>query len=92
MLGKLLHTCLVAEDGALRTLARGVDGEDGQTTSFLFQHMDAELVDRGTLARSWHTADAHTNGMATIGQTFIDNLLSSGLMVGIHTFDEGDGL
>ena len=92
MLGKFLHTRLIAQDGAFGALAGWVDGEDGQTASLLFQHVDAELVDTRTLASARHTTDAHTNAVATVGQTLVDDLLCSCLVVGIDTLDEGDGL
>ena len=92
MLGKLLHTGLVAEDAAFRTFTGGVDSKNCQTPSLLLQHMDAKLVDTRGLTGARHTTDTHTYAVATIGQTLIDHLLCSGLMVGVHTFDEGDGL
>ena len=92
MLGQFLHARFVAEDAALGALTGGVDGEYGQPTALLAEHVDAELVDRGALAGTWHAADTHTDGVAAIGQALVDDLLSLGLMVGVDTLDERDGL
>ena len=48
--------------------------------------MNAKLVDTRRLARTRYTTDAHTDTVATIGQTLVDYLLRLCLMVGIHTF------
>ena len=92
MLGELLHARLVAEDRALGALAGGVDGQHSQTAAFLLEHMDAKLIDGGTLAGSRHAADTHSHGIAAIGQTLVNDLLGTRLMVGVDTLDEGDGL
>ena len=92
MLGELLHTCLVAEDGAFGALAGGVDGEDGQTPALLFQHVDAKLVDTRRLACARDATDAHTDTVAAIRQTLVDDLLGTSLVVRIDALDEGDGL
>ena len=89
VLRQFLHTRLVAEDRTLGALARGIDGENGQASALLLQHVDAELIDRGGLASAWHTTDAHTHGVATIGQTLIDHFLRLSLMIGVDTLDEG---
>ena len=47
--------------------------------------MDAELVNAGRFAGSWYTADAHTDAIAAIGQTLVDNLLSFLLMLRMDT-------
>ena len=92
MLGEFLHARLVAEDTALGAFAGGIDSEDGQTSAFLLQHVDAELVDTCALASSRHTTDAHTDRVTTIGQSTIDDLLRLGLMVRIDTLYECDSL
>ena len=92
MLGELLHTRLVAEDGTFGALAGGVDGEDGQTATLLLQHMYAELVDTRRLASARHATDAHTDTIAAIRQTLVDDLLRTSLVVWIDALDEGDGL
>ena len=92
MLRQFLHARLIAEDTALGALARGVDGEYGQATAFLAEHMDAKLVDTGGFACTRHTTDTYADAVAAIGQTLVDDLLRLGLMVGVDTLDEGDGL
>ena len=92
MLGELLHARLVAEDGAFGALTGGVDGEDGQTASLLFQHVDAELVDTRRLACARHATDAHTDAVAAVRQTLVDDLLGTRLVVRVDALDEGDGL
>ena len=92
MLGKLLHTCLITEDRAFGALTGGVDGEDCQTTALLTEHVDAELVDGGGLTGTWYATDTHTDTVAAIGQTLVDDLLGTRLMIGVHTLDEGDCL
>ena len=92
MLGELLHTRLIAEDRALGTLTGGVDGQHSQATAFLAEHMHAELVDGGRFTGTWYATDTHTDTVAAIGQTLVDDLLGTHLVVGIHTLDEGDGL
>ena len=92
MLGKLLHTCLITEDRAFGTLTGGVDGEDSQTSALLSEHMHAKLVDGGGFSSAWHTTDTHTYTVAAIRQTLVDDLLGLGLMIGVHTLDEGDSL
>ena len=54
--------------------------------------MDAELVDGGGLAGTWYATDTHTDTVAAIGQTLVDDLLGTRLMIGVHTLDERDGL
>ena len=73
MQGKFLHACLIAEDTTLGTLTGGVDGENGQATSLLTEHVDAELVDARRLACARHTAYTHTDGIATVGQALVDD-------------------
>ena len=92
MLSEFLHTCLIAEDRALRTFAGWVDSEDGQASAFLLQHMDAELVDTRRLACARYTTDTHPHATSTVGQTTVDDLLCLGLVVGVDTLDESDGL
>ena len=87
MQSQLLHAGLIAQNATLRALAGGVDGQHGQLAAFLFQHMNAKLIDRGGLASTRNAADAHSDGFAAIGQTFLDDLLGLGLMVGIDTLD-----
>ena len=90
--GELLHARLVAEDAALGALTGGVDGEHGQAAPLLAEHVDAELVDAGRFAGTGHAADAHTDAASAVGQALIDDLLGTGLVVGVDTLDEGDGL
>lgn len=92
MLRELLHACLIAQDRTLGALTRGVDGEDSQTTSLFAEHVNAKLVDRGTLTCAWHTTDAYADTAPTIGQTLIDDLLGLGLMIGVDALDECHGL
>ena len=92
MLRELLHACLIAQDRTLGALTRGVDGEDSQTTSLFAEHVNAKLVDRGTLTCAWHTTDAYADAVAAIGQTLINDLLGLGLMIGIDALDECHGL
>lgn len=92
MLRQLLHARLITQDGALGAFTRGVDGEDSQTASLFAEHMNAKLVDRGTLTCAWHTTDAYTDTAPTIGQTLIDDLLGLGLMIGVDALDECHGL
>ena len=54
--------------------------------------MDAKLVDTRRLAGTWYTADANANAIAAKGQTLVDDLLGLGLMVGVDTLHQGDGL
>ena len=92
MLGELLHTRLITEDRTFGALTGGIDGKDGQTTSFLTEYVHAELIDRGGLAGTWYTTDTYTDAVATIRQTLVDDLLGTGLMVGVDTLDKGDSL
>ena len=92
MLGEFLHTCLIAEDRAFGALTGGIDGEDCQTTALLTEHMYAELIDGGGLAGTWYATDTHTDTVAAIGQTLVNDLLSARLVVGVHTLNERDGL
>ena len=80
MLGKFLHTRLITEDRTFGALTGGIDGKNGQTTSFLTEYVHAELIDRGGLASTWNR------------QTLVDDLLGTGLMVGVDTLDKGDSL
>ena len=89
---QLLHAGLVAQNAALGTLAAGVDGQHGQFAALLLQHVDAELVDAGRLACAGYAADADAHGVATVGQTLVDDLLSLLLVVGIDALDQRDGL
>ena len=90
--GQLLHARLIAQDAALGALTGRVDGEHGQLAAFLFQQVDAELVDAGRLAGTRHAADADAHTAPAVGQTLLDDLLRLGLMVGVDALDEGDGL
>ena len=92
MQGQFLHTGLVAEDTALGTFRRGVDGENGKFAALLLEYVDAELVDTRGLTRTRHTADTYTDGVAAIGQTLVDDLLRLRLVVGVDTLDKGHGL
>ena len=89
---QFLHTRLIAQDTALGALTGGVDGQDGQLATLLFQDMDAKLVDTRRLTGTRHTTDAHTDTVTTVWQTFVDHLLGTGLMVGIHTLYQRHGL
>ena len=88
MYAEFLHARLVAQNTTLRTLRRGVDGQHSQPATLLFQHMDAKLVDTRRFACARHATDAYTDAVATIGQTFVDDLLRLGLMVGINTLHQ----
>ena len=88
MHAELLHARLVAQNAALRALTAWVDGQDGEASAIFLEDVDAELVDAGGLAGTRDTADAHTDAVATIGQTLVDDLLCLGLMVGVDTLDE----
>ena len=92
MLGEFLHTSLVAEDRALGALRGGIDGEDGQASALLLQHMDAELIDARRLAGTWHTTDANADAVTTERQATVNDLLSLGLVIGVDTLDERDSL
>ena len=87
MLGEFLHARLITEDATLGALTGGVDGEHGQTASLLTQDMHAELVDARGLACTGNATDAHTHATAAVGQTLVDDLLGTGLMVGVDTLD-----
>ena len=50
--------------------------------------MDTELIDTRGLSGSRDTGDAHTDAVATVGQTLVDHLLRLRLMVRIDTLDE----
>ncbi len=54
--------------------------------------MDTKLVDTRRLAGTWYTADANANAIAAKGQTLVDDLLGLGLMVGVDTLNQCDGL
>jgi hypothetical protein len=92
MLGELLHTRLITEDRTFGALTGGIDGKDGQTTSFLTEYVHAELIDRGRRSCPRHPADAHTDATATVRQALVDDLLGTGLMVWVDTLDEGHSL
>ena len=92
MLRQFLHARLVTQDTTLGALRTGVDGQHGQLAAMLLQHVDAKLVDRGRLACARHTADTHTDRVAAIGQTAVNDLLRLRLMVRIDALDKGDGL
>ena len=85
MYGQFLHTCLISQDTSLGTLTAGVDSQYRQASAFLFQQMNAKLINRGRLTSSRHATDTDTHTLSAIGQTLIDYLLRLSLMVGIHT-------
>ena len=58
----------------------------------LLEYMHTKLVDRGTLTSARHTTDTNANGITTIRQALVDDLLRTGLMVGIHTLNQCDSL
>ena len=78
---ELFHACLVAENRALGALARRVDRQHGEFAA-VAKHVEAEHVDRGTLARSGHTCDTHAARIAGIWQTLLDHLLRNGVVIG----------
>ena len=90
--GELLHACLVTEDGPFATFAAGVDGEDGEATAMLLQHMNAKGIDTRRLTSTRYTADADADAIAAKGQTLVDDLLGFGLVVGVNTLYQCDGL
>ena len=53
--------------------------------------MQAESINRGTLACSRHTADTDAHRVAGIGQALLDNLLGYDLMLGKQTLHECHG-
>ena len=92
MYGELLHTGLVAQDATLGTFTTGVYGQHSQSPTLLFQQVDAKLIDAGGLTSPWHTTDADAYTIAAIRQTFVDDLLRLGLMVGVDTLYQGHRL
>ena len=92
MLSEFLHARLITEDAALGPLTGGVDGEHGQTASLLTQDMHAKLIDARGLTGAWNATDAHTHATAAVGQTLVNDLLGTGLMVGVDTLNQCDGL
>ena len=61
MYGKLCHTRLVAKNASLAAFATWVDGKHSQLSLVFIEHMNAEFVNRRTLAGSGHTAYAHAH-------------------------------
>ena len=47
MLCQLLHARLIAKDTALGTLAGRVNGQHGELTAMLLQHMNTKFINRG---------------------------------------------
>ena len=92
MLRQLFHTGLISEDRAFGTLTGRVDSENSEFAAFLTEYVHAELIDRGGLAGTWYATDTYTDAVATIRQTLVDDLLGTGLMVGVDTLDKGDSL
>ena len=54
--------------------------------------MNAKLIDTRRLTCTWYTADTHTDTIAAIGQTLVDDLLRLCLMVGVDTLYQRHGL
>ena len=57
----------------------------------LLQHVQAEGVDAGALARAGHAADAHADGGAGVGQAFFYHFLGHGLVFGADALHQRDG-
>ena len=64
MYAKLLHSCLVAKDAALRSLAAWVDGKDSKATAIFFENMNAKLVYACALACARNAAYADANAVS----------------------------
>ena len=92
MLCQLFHTCFIAQNRALGALTTRVDGQHSQLSTLLLEYVHTELVDRGTFTCAWYTTDTNADGIATIRQALVDHLLSTGLMVGIHTLNQRNSL
>ena len=69
-----LHTGLVAEDTAFRTLAARVDCQDCQFASFVNQ-VHTECIDRRTFTGSRHSGDTDADGLAGMRQAFLNDFL-----------------
>ena len=80
---EFFHAGFIAQDGAVATLATGVNSQHRQLGILIAQHMLPKHVDRRTLACARHTRDADATRLAGVWQAFLNHLLSNDLMVGI---------
>ena len=87
---KLLHARLVAEDGAARAFAAGVDGQDGNLVIMSGKHLPQRL-DGGALAGTGDAGDAQAHTLAAVRQATLDDLLGLFLVLETRTFHQCDG-
>ena len=85
---KLLHASFVTQNRAIAAFATWVDCEHCQLGILVLEHMKAEHVDRSALASTRHTGNANAPRLPSVGQAFLNNLLSNRLMVGIQALDK----
>ena len=89
---QLFHSGLIPQNTSFGTFTAGVYGQHGQFSSFFFEYMQTEYINRRTLSGTGHSADTDTDRITRIRKAFFNDLLCQHLMFRLDTFYQRDRL
>jgi len=88
--GQFFHAGFISHHASTAPPTARIDSKDCQPVSF-FHETHPEALNESALPHAGNPCDSQTNGVARVGEKFINDLLCKGLMGCQSTFDQSDG-